>query len=117
MNESIVTAHPTEFELRRYLERTLDADALLRVDDHIAVCDICRDFTASVAGVERRVASLVVAEPSALIQAAAPVCDVRWGRTGWADLAAAAAVLAAVAGGWWIGLANYRQPAPAMAQA
>src|SRR5438046_1712822 len=58
MNESIVTAHPTEFELRRYLERTLDADALLRVDDHIAVCDICRDFTASVAGVERRVAVL-----------------------------------------------------------
>jgi hypothetical protein len=110
---TVATGHPSEFEIRRYIERTIDADGLLRVDDHLAVCDICREFAASLCAVERRMSSVVIADRSA----SAPVADVRWSGSAWTDLAAAAAVLVAVGGGWWMGLSNFKQPAPAIAQA
>jgi len=103
-------AHPTEFELRRYADGTLDADDLLRVDEHLAGCDFCRDYAASFDDTERRVASVAAADRLA---AAAAAGDVPWGATRW--LSDAAAVLIAGTAVWRISQSS-RQAPPSPAQ-
>ena len=101
-----MTDHPTDFELERYAHGTLSAADLLRVDDHLAICPLCRRRALEVADGSRRLASTVHAVRQDLSGAGAgfaqsaevvPFAPRRFtvGRvTGWGPVIAVAAVAA-----------------------
>ncbi len=87
-----MTGHPSGDELQRYRDRQLSPEDLLRVDDHIAGCERCRESIdpPAVAGAAAALRAALVGEAAAASGAGLPA---RW-------MALAAALVLGLAGVW-----------------
>jgi hypothetical protein len=92
-----VTPHPSERDLAAYAQAALPPDALLMVDDHLAVCDRCRTHAAVLADSAGRLRAATDTIHRDLVEPPLPAVDRPRTNISWAAGLAAAAAAAAVA--------------------
>ena len=93
-------SHPSDRELTAFGQSALSPDTLLRVDDHLAICDACRTraaalsgattrFDAATAAIHRDLTTEPVRSPAARVRA-----NIRWQYAAVAGAVAAAVAMA-----------------------
>src|SRR4051812_6159881 len=103
--ETTVTEHPSDVELQSYARGALAAADLLRIDDHLAVCSVCRTqaFTSTDAARRLSAAAAAVrrdlAPPAAVPVRSRPVATPDRSRWVLYAAVAASAIVGIVLGG------------------